>query len=408
MNAASLLIIGALAGSALGAPGDGAVRDGNTLYRAGDYENAIQAYESAGDESALALFNRACALQRLGRDDEARELLQRVDAMTRRDDLAASARYNLGAASTQQARALASEGQKPEALDAYRRASRLFRDAYTMNPDDRDAARNIEVVGREAKALIDQMRAQQQAMQEMADQLEDLQQQQQQESEQNQQQSSSSQQSPQDEQQQQQQAAQRQQELNQQTQAAHDQLQQMQQQQQLQQQGQASQNEQDPLERAAQKMQDAMRDQQRAQDQIEQGEQERAAESQREAAEDLRDALREMMGEQETQNDPQQQQSDEPSEQEPSDSGENAESENTAEPPDQQETQPSEQQQQGEGQADQPSQQDGGSGEAGDENADPLDLLAEDLLEKEKQDRQRLQRIRAARRAQSTPVEKDW
>ena len=41
----------------------------------------------------------------------------------------------------------------------------------------------------------------------------------------------------------------------------------------------------------------------------------------------------------------------------------------------QQESQPSEQQQQGEGQADQPSQQDGGSGEAGDENADPLESM---------------------------------
>jgi len=400
VNVARLVLIGWLAGTALGAPGDGAVRDGNALYRAGDYEDAIQAYENAGDESALALFNRACALQRLGRDEEARELLQRVDAMTRRNDLAASARYNLGAASTQQARALAGEGQAPEALDAYRRASRLFRDAYAMNPGDRDAARNIEVVGREAKALIEQMRAQQQAMQEMADQLENLQQQQQQESEQNQQQSSS-------QQQQQQQAAQRQQDLNQQTQAAHDQLQQMQEQMQ-QQLGQQNQPEQDPLERASQKMQDAMRQQQRAQEQLEEGEQQDAAESQREAAEALRDALREMMGEQESQKDPQQQKSDEPNEQEPSDSGENAESEHAPEPPDQQQqSQPSESQQ-GQGQAEQPSQQDAGSGEAGDENADPLDMLAEDLLEKEKEDRDRLQRIRAARRAKSTPVEKDW
>ena len=88
MNGARHLLTVFIASSALAAPADDAVRQGNELYRSGAYEDALQAYENAGDRSALALFNRACALQRLGRGDEAQELLQRVDAMTPREDLA--------------------------------------------------------------------------------------------------------------------------------------------------------------------------------------------------------------------------------------------------------------------------------------------------------------------------------
>ena len=66
MNGARFLLSLCIASTALGA-GDDAVRQGNELYRSGAFEEALQAYENAGDDTALALFNRACALQRLGR-----------------------------------------------------------------------------------------------------------------------------------------------------------------------------------------------------------------------------------------------------------------------------------------------------------------------------------------------------
>ncbi len=112
-----------------------AVRAGNELYRAGEYTQALEAYEQTTATDPLVLFNRACALQRLGRIDEAEDLLQRVDALARRDDLAADARYNLGSASVEQARSLAAEGNAPAALDAYKRAARLYRDAYELDPN---------------------------------------------------------------------------------------------------------------------------------------------------------------------------------------------------------------------------------------------------------------------------------
>ncbi len=411
MNGARFILIAALASPALAAPGDDAVRAGNELYRSGAYEDALAQYERVDNADALTLFNRACALQRLGRSQEAQELLQTVDAMTRRDDLAASARYNLGGASVAQARTLAAEGQAAEALDAYKRAARLYRDAYAIDPSDRDAARNVEVAGREAKALLDQIRAQQQAMQEMAEQLQDLQEQQEQESQENQ---SSPSQEPgegdENEQQQQQDAAQRQESISQQTQQARDQLRDMQQQMQQSQQGStAAAAQQDPLERAAQCVEDAMQDQQRAKDQLERGDQESAAESQRAAAEDLQQALREMSEERSPGDESSRDRDENDSESESAETDQDAQSENEQQSEQEQpEDSSSDEQQQGQGQSQQSSPSDGGSGEAGDEPTDPLDAIAEELLEKEKDDRERLQRIRAQRRAANAPVEKDW
>jgi len=414
VNGAKFLLIAALASPTLAAPGDDAVRAGNELYRAGAYEDALAQYSQADDSGALALFNRACALQRLGRSDEAQELLQTVDAMARRDDLAASARYNLGAASVEQARTLASGGQAAEALDAYKRAARLYRDAYAINPSDHDAARNIEIAGREAKALLDQIRAQEQ----MREQLQNLQQQQEQESQENESSPSSQpgedgEPSESDEQQQSDQleAAQRQQSISEQTEAARDQLRDMQEQMQQSQQGSTAAAQQDPLDRAAQRVEDAMQDQQRAQEQLERGDQESASESQRAAAEDLEQALREMNGEPSPGDDAESGEGEDTteSESESADTDQDAQSENEQ----QNEQERSEEdsageQQDGQGQSQESTASDGGSGKAGDEPADPLEALAEDLLEKEKDDRERLQRIRAQRRATNAPVEKDW
>ncbi len=403
MNGARLILMLAIAGPAFAQTSD-TLRAGNELYRAGEYERALDAYQSVESDDPLALFNRACALQRLGRTDEAQELLQRVDSLTRRDDLAASARYNLGAASVEQARALAGQGQAEEALDAYRRGARLYRDAYAIDPTDRDAARNIEIAGREAKALLDQMRAQQQAMQEMAEELQDLQEQQEQEAQQNQ--SQAQQQESGEQQESQQQASERQQQLSEQTQAARDQLRDMQRQMQQAQRGTtAAAQQEDALERAAQRVEEAMQEQQEAQRQLEQGDQQSASERQREAAEDLQQALEAMTGEDEGNDDPQE--SDEQSDSEQGESEQDGQSENEQES-EQQENESQSDQEQGEGQSGEASQPDGGAGASADEDADPLEALAEDLLEKELEDRERLRRIRAQRRSRNAPVEKDW
>jgi len=49
-----------------------------------------------------------------------------------------------------------------------------------------------------------------------------------------------------------------------------------------------------------------------------------------------------------------------------------------------------------------------GSGSGGAEAVDPLEKLAQDLIEKERRDRETLQRIRARDRSRIEPVEKDW
>ena len=419
------------------------VTRGNELYRAGDYEAALESYLAAGESDPLPLYNAACALQKLGRTAEAETLLQRVDAMVRQDDLAAATRYNLGAAAIENARERAAAGDAPAALEDYKRAARLYRDALAINPADTDAARNIEIAGREAKALLDQIRAQQQAMEQMAKQLDELQQQQQDQAEQNagqpqnnqdqpqdqggqqpaqdqggqpqqsqqqqqqqQQQQSQQQQSQSQQQQSSQDASQRQQELSEQTQAARDQLRDLQQQMQQSQQGSTAATPKDnPLDQAGDSMDEAMQQQQRAASELEKGQRDEAAGAQQEAAENLRKALDELTGQNSDRESEENKPGDE-SEAEDAQSDENSPAE--ADASENQQDQQDQDQQQGEGSAQQDAQANGGSGDAGNEQADPLDALAETLLDKEKRDRETLQRIRDRQRARSTPVEKDW
>ena len=401
-----------------------AMREGMRLYKSGEYEAAAGAFERAGDDPR-ALFNRACALQRLGEHDEAQRLLQEVDAVTRRENLAQSTRYNLGATAIEQARALADAGEQTQALDAYRRAARFYRDAHAMNPADTDAARNTELAGREAKKLLDRIRAREQAMQQMADQLEDLQQQQRQEAEQNQEQDQQQAQPQQGQEQQDglqqpgqqgqrsenQSAAERQREISEQTQATRDQMRDLQQRLEQSRQGStAAPQQDDPLERAAENLDRAADNQRQAEEKLQRGDQEKAAQSQRRAAEDLRRAASELAGERQ---DPEEspRPGNEQTDQQDAESGEQAESnpeqEEDQDPRDQQSAQ-QQSEQQGEGESRQASQSDGGSGASGDETADPLDALADELLEKEERDRERLERIRSRHRSRNEPVEKDW
>lgn len=417
--------------SAIAQPGHRAtLREGNDHYHAGAYEAAIEAYAKAGDQDPLALFNRACALQRLGRLEEAERLLRRVDAMAHGENLTALVRYNLGSAAVEQARSLAGDGLREPAIEAYRRAVQLFRDAHRIAPDDAESARNIEVAGREAKRLIEQLRAEQEARRQLAEQLQDLQNEQQRESESNQNDASSAdQQAPQpppDPQAGDQPAdpsgesdqpdgdspapnpAQRQQELTDGTRAAQNELQKLQDQTQQSNQGSpSSSGTNDPLERAAQDLKQAIEMQQSAEEALEQGDPQAAAERQREAAERLDDARRALSGTSEEGTPSERREPNDP-DPESADSDPAADSEHTAETPQNAGDEHAESDQQGTGEAGRAGASDGGSGATADEATSPLDRLADQLLDKEQRDRERLQRLRLLDRARSTPVEKDW
>ncbi len=110
------------------------VAKGRAAYEAGNYEEALSAFEEAKKErpdDPAVEYNRGVALAQLGRIAEAKSAFQRVTE-SKRPELQEKSWYNLG-------NIHATTGERKEALQAYRRALRL-------DPNDELARHNYEVV----------------------------------------------------------------------------------------------------------------------------------------------------------------------------------------------------------------------------------------------------------------------
>ncbi|MEE8107015.1 MAG: VWA domain-containing protein [Planctomycetota bacterium] len=151
---AAALVLLALASPASADPIED-VRKGVRAFENGEFEKANEHFDAAGknrpDTPEIA-FDKAIALQRLGRHDDARaEYLEA--AGTRDSALAARARYNLGTLATEEAQAVF--GEKPEdahgetrekGVEALERAIRDYRACLEIAPEHADARHNVELL----------------------------------------------------------------------------------------------------------------------------------------------------------------------------------------------------------------------------------------------------------------------
>jgi Ca-activated chloride channel homolog len=125
-----------------------AVREGNSLYRAGQFEAALRQYEAAAEElpgSAVIEFNRGNALFK-SRDQE--QALDHYLAALATDDpeLASLARYNIGVIKYRQA--LAAAQRYEDALALTQAAIGYFRDSLRQGGERDDARYNLELAYR--------------------------------------------------------------------------------------------------------------------------------------------------------------------------------------------------------------------------------------------------------------------
>lgn len=166
----------------LPATGPGAdVGRGNALFDQQDYAAALEAYTAAADQLPDApevVYNQGVTHYALGDYGEAERLFRQVDRTAQDLELVAAARYNLGNSKFQQGMAQR-ESDVQQALSALQASVAFYQGALELTPDDREAARNIEVVRLAIKDILDQLQDQQreqQAQNELAEQLRDLQQ----------------------------------------------------------------------------------------------------------------------------------------------------------------------------------------------------------------------------------------
>ncbi len=142
----------------------GLMRQGNSLYIRGKYDEALARYgmaELLEPDAPSIRFNKASALYRLGRYQEALRELE-LAAVDKRPVRRAAALYNAG-------NTLFKAGQLAEAIKAYTAA-------LVLNPKDRQAKQNLEFCLRKLKEQQQQNQQSQQQQQQQQQNQQDQQQ----------------------------------------------------------------------------------------------------------------------------------------------------------------------------------------------------------------------------------------
>ena len=161
------------------------LNQGNRLYESDKFNDAVTKYDQALVESPQApepKFNKANSYYRLGDFARATDLYKQAAAEAKDMKLVAKAKYNLGNAFFQQG-IKQRDSNLQKALEDLQTGIGFWRQSLDIEPENDNAARNIEVARLIIKDIIDQINKQNQQQDQQQDQ-----QQQQQNQQQNQQQ----------------------------------------------------------------------------------------------------------------------------------------------------------------------------------------------------------------------------
>ncbi|MFZ2633623.1 MAG: tetratricopeptide repeat protein [Desulfosalsimonadaceae bacterium] len=163
----------------------GLVEKGNTAYNAGNYEEALSAYDQAAKErpaDAYIDFNRGAAFFRKGDLDKAKDAWEKAALGATEIPLEAESLYNLG--TLEFSKVTQTRAADPEAaLEAGDRSVRYYHQAKDLldnSPKDRnnpliqEASENIELVRRTMKSIREILARQQEMAQNQKQAAEDL------------------------------------------------------------------------------------------------------------------------------------------------------------------------------------------------------------------------------------------
>jgi hypothetical protein len=140
------------------------VRHGNKNYAAGNFNEAINEYDKALVEKPEALrpkFNKANSYYRLDDIAKARDLYKEVASKARDMKLVAKAKYNTGNCYFQSG-SKQRDSDLNKALDDMKTSITFWRQVLDIEPDNKKAAKNIEVARLIIKDIIDRLNKQKQ------------------------------------------------------------------------------------------------------------------------------------------------------------------------------------------------------------------------------------------------------
>lgn len=137
---------------------------GNKLYKQGNFNEAINRYDQALVEASQALepkFNKANSYYRLDDLSKAMDLYRQVAAESKDMKLVAKAKYNLGNSYFQQG-SKQRDSNLQKAIEDLETAIGSWRGVLDIEPENKKAAKNIEVARLIIKDMIDQLNKQKQ------------------------------------------------------------------------------------------------------------------------------------------------------------------------------------------------------------------------------------------------------
>jgi Ca-activated chloride channel family protein len=137
---------------------------GNKLYMQGNFNEAINSYDQALLDAPGALepkFNQANSYYKLDDLGKAMDLYRQVAAETKDMKLVARSKYNLGNSYFQQG-SKQKDSNLQKAIDDLKTAISSWRGVLDIEPENKKAAKNIEVARLTIKDLLDQLNKQQQ------------------------------------------------------------------------------------------------------------------------------------------------------------------------------------------------------------------------------------------------------
>lgn len=139
------------------------IKDGNRYYEQGNYDKALEKYETAGEaspDSDIINFNKGTAYYQKGQYQEAidafTQALNTEDKQTEADSIynIANSKFKLGSAT--------SDSDLNSAVNLYRESLDYYKRAIDLDGGNTDAKYNHELVERELKMLLDRLKNQEQ------------------------------------------------------------------------------------------------------------------------------------------------------------------------------------------------------------------------------------------------------